>query len=234
MKILAVETATRCQSVAIIDDQALLGQEIHEDCESHTSVLIPTIETLLSSVDLDLTDLDGLAVSIGPGSFTGLRVGLSATMAFRLVTNLPIVTVPTLEAMAWNAFGRTTGILCPLLKSRVGEVYWAQFQWKGDSLVRLSEDTVQSVEQIAQSIEAPSLMFGEGWLANRDVFRDLLGDRCLEGSPEIMQASARSVGLASLSSFKAKRYATRRLSPRYIQRAKAEVAWETKAPQASS
>ncbi len=129
MKILAVETATRCQSVAIVDDFQVLAQETHSDCASHASVLVPSIDRLLQSLTLSLKQLDGLAVSLGPGSFTGLRVGLSTMVGFRLATRLPLVTVSTLEAMAWNVKDESRQI-CPILKASRGEVYWALFRWE--------------------------------------------------------------------------------------------------------
>ena len=120
MKLLAVETATRCQSVAIVEDHQVLAEESHPECASHASVLIPTIDRLLQSLGLSVPKLDGLAVSVGPGSFTGLRVGLSTMMGFRLATQLPLVTVPTLEAMAWNVKGEGRPV-CPILKASRGE-----------------------------------------------------------------------------------------------------------------
>lgn len=223
MKILAIETATRCQSVAVINDQKIIGEEKREDCSSHAGLLISTIDTLFEVIHLKINELDGLAVSIGPGSFTGLRVGLSTAMGFRIATRLPLVTVPTLEAMAWNTRGKTTIPFCPMIKASARELYWAQFQWKGDDLIRLSEDRVDLIADIEKLIQIPSLVFGEGWLASRHDLVNLLEGKCIEGPAEIMQASAYSVGLASLSDFKAKRYASTRVSPRYIQRCKAEV-----------
>ncbi len=232
MKILAVETATRCHSVAIIDDHQVLAEETHPDCASHASVLVPTIDRLLQPLGLLINQLDGLAVSLGPGSFTGLRVGLSTMMGFRVATQLPLVTVPTLEGMAWNMKGETKPV-CPILKASRGEVYWAVFQWKGDQLERMSEDRHGPLLQLIDSIENATILFGEGWLAHASELHKLLGKKAIPGPDEAMKPSAISVAFSSLSSFRSRQYAGGQLSPRYIQRAEAEVQWEAKARKAS-
>ena len=228
MKILAVETATPCHSVAIIDEYQVLAEETHSDCASHASVLVPTIDRLLQSIGLSLSQLDGLAVSLGPGSFTGLRVGLSTRMGFRLATQLPLVTVPTLEAMAWNVKGEPRPI-CPILKASRGEVYWAVFQWQSDQLARVSEDCHGPLTQLVESIKHSTVLFGDGWEAHAPELKDLFGEKAIPGPGTAMHPSAISVAFSSLSSFHARQYAGECLSPRYIQRAEAEVQWEAKA-----
>ncbi len=232
MKILAVETSTRCQSVAIVHDQQVLAEESHLVCVSHASVLVPTIDRLLQSLNLSLSQLDGLAVSIGPGSFTGLRVGLSTMMGFRLATQLPLVTVSTLEAMAWNLKNEKR-VICPTFKASRGEVYWALFQWMGGQVARISEDRHGPLSQLVDSIDKETVMFGDGWLASEGKLKELLGDRGIPGPEEAMLPSAINVAFSSLSSFHAKQYAGKQLTPRYVQRAEAEVQWEAQAQKTS-
>ena len=229
MKILAVETATSWQSVAIVEDDRVLGRSDEEAAGSHAKTLLPAIDRLLASCGMALTDLDGLAVSIGPGSFTGLRVGLATMMGFRAVTGLPLAAVPTLEAMAWNLRG-APDLLCPLLRARTGEVYWAQYQWLADgSLKPVQEERVGTLEALAQSAHAPMLMFGEGWLLHKKELCSLLGRRSSEAEeapPEAMRPSAVSVGRAGAERLSRGEAAAPGLSPRYVQRAEAELVWE--------
>ena len=232
MKILAVETATRSQSVAVVDDFQVLAQETHSRCASHASVLLPSIDRLLQSLNLPLRQLDGLAVSLGPGSFTGLRVGLSTIVGFRLATKLPLVTVSTLEAMAWNLKDEPRQI-CPILKASRGELYWALFRWEQDRLLRLSDDKHGTLSQLIDSIDELTVLFGEGWVAYTKELKNMLGEKAISGPEEAMLPSAVSVAFCSLSSFYAKQYAGDRLSPRYVQRAEAEVQWEAKAQKAN-
>lgn len=230
MLILAVETATSRQSVALVQDFEVLSKQEWDSVGSHSRQLIPTIDGVLAPLGLHIQDLDGIAVSIGPGSFTGLRVGLASVAGFRLVSDVRVVAVPTLEAMAWNLYGETK-LLCPILRSRAGEVYWALFQWKDNRLVRISDDRVGGFSALAESIEEPVLVYGEGWLANREALLGVLGSYACEPERNAMQASAVSVAKAGLPLLKSGQYAELGLTPRYVQRAEAEVVLERKTRQ---
>lgn len=233
MKFLAVETATRHQSVALMDGAVLLAEKSRADCASHAGSLVPAIQDLLASLSYPFSAIEGLAVSSGPGSFTGLRVGLSTMVGFRTVTQLPLVTVPTLEAMAWSH--RTSGHpVCPMLVARANEVYWAQFQWENGRAVRLLEDRVGTIQDVMQTIRQPTILFGEGWLRHRHVIMDAMGERAIGGAPESMNPSAYHVGLASLDAFQAGKFAGSHISPHYVQRPDAEVQWDLNARHASS
>lgn len=227
MKLLAVETATRYQSVALMDEAVLLAEKNQENCASHASALIPAIQDLLASLACPFSAIEGLAVSVGPGSFTGLRVGLSTMVGFRAVTGLPLVTVSTLEAMAWSH--RTSGRpVCPMLIARTNEVYWAQFQWQDGRVVRLLEDRVGTIQDMMDSIRQPMVLFGEGWLRHQRVIMETLGDMVIGGTPESMNPSACHVGLASLDAFQSGKLAGSHISPHYVQRSDAEVQWDRK------
>ena len=226
MKILAIDTSTRCRSVAVLDQTALLAQDIQENCSSHAGLLIPSIQRLLASTSCSLSSIEGLAVSAGPGSFTGLRVGLATMIGFRMVTGLPLVTVPTLEAMAWS-HQTCSHVLCPMLVSRAQEVYWARFQWRNGRLVRLSEDRAGSIQEVIDSISHPTVFWGEGWLRHQSLLTETLGDSAVCGSSAFTNPSAYHVGLASLSYFQTGKLAGRRLAPHYVQRAEAEIRWDS-------
>ena len=103
MKVLAVETATSWQSVAILDESRVLARHDQDAAGSHAKLLLPTIDRLFCETGLTLTQLDGLVVSIGPGSFTGLRVGLATLLGFRTISRLPLSVVPTLEGTSHPA-----------------------------------------------------------------------------------------------------------------------------------
>ena len=226
VRLLAVETATQHQSVAVLDGQAVVACSDQDARGAHAKWLVPTIDRVLASEGLTLSDLDGLAVSIGPGSFTGLRVGLATMLGLRVVTGLPLVAVPTLEAMAWNLRSADRP-LCPILKCRRGEVYWALYQWTSAGVLRcITGEQVGPLELLARSITGPTLVFGEGWQTYGNDIRLLLGARvcdACEAPLQAMAASAVSVGLAGLERLARGEVAGQGLSPRYVQRAEAEI-----------
>ena len=250
MMLLAIETATSRLSVALIKGSDVLARADQEAAGKHAKLLIPTIDQLLKASGLTLAELGGLAVSIGPGSFTGLRVGLATVMGFRMVTGLPLAAVPTLEGMAWNftptrpkrAKTRSfpvdaplseNGVLCPILKSRTGEVYWACYQWLADgTLKRIGDERVGSLAQMTQEVCGPIIVFGEGWRANREELMRLFRKRRLraqEAPPDGMNASAVSIALAGQAMLARGEIAGHSLSPRYVQRAEAELVMERRA-----
>jgi tRNA threonylcarbamoyladenosine biosynthesis protein TsaB len=224
MLLLAVETATRRQSVALLDGETSLARA-DEDAEgSHAKKLLPAIDRVLAGRRVSLQDLGGLAVSIGPGSFTGLRVGLATMLAFRTVTGLPLAAVPTLEAMAWNVRGAGQPV-CPMIKGRAGELYWALFRWQGGVLERLEEDRVGDPLTTARSLHEPTIALGDGWEAyGREIVGALAPSAEIQSAPpEAMAASAVSVGLAGLALLARGEVAGAVIAPRYIQEAEATV-----------
>src|SRR5437867_24683 len=171
MKVLAVDTATFWQSVAILDDQRIVARRDQDAGKSHSKLLLPTIDQLFRESGLSLTELNGLVVSIGPGSFTGLRVGLATLLGFRTITGLPLAIVPTLEGLAWNLRGTST-LLCPILNSRRGELYWALFRWTSDDrLERVMSEQVGTAAMLGSSLTGTVLVFGEGWTVEASAIR---------------------------------------------------------------
>ena len=227
MKILAVETATAWQSVAILNDCGVLASHGQKAAGTHGASLLPAIDCLLLQTGLMLTQLDGLACSIGPGSFTGIRVGVATCLGLRDATGLPLALVPTLEAMAWN-MRESAKTMCPVLLCRKGEVYWAMFRWNQNGLERVVGERVGSPEALGQSLTAGTIIFGEGWLLNEDRIRQsippsvpILGGRADAGTP-----SAVSVGLLGRERLRRGEVAAGAVMPQYVQRAEAELQYE--------
>ncbi len=229
MNILAVETATPCQSVALVrghDVAACL--EKHAE-GSHAKWIIPILDGVLKTAGLTVQDLDGIAVSIGPGSFTGLRVGLATVLGLRAVTKVPLVAVPTLEAMAWNV--REEGPdLCPIIKARANEAYWAVYRWtSGDRLVQVQEARFGPVELIPPCLLRPTVLLGDGWRAYETRLRPLLAAgpaRIRQAPADGMLPSAVSVARAALGRLERGEVLPYGFSPEYVQRSEAELKWE--------
>jgi tRNA threonylcarbamoyladenosine biosynthesis protein TsaB len=228
MKVLAVETSTSWQSVAILDGGRVLARHDQDAAGSHAKLLLPTIDRLFRETGLTLKQLDGLVVSIGPGSFTGLRVGLATLLGFRTISQLPLAVVPTLEGMAWNLRG-TSGLLCPILNSRRGELYWALFRWTGgDRLERVVSEQVGTPVMLGNSLTESVLVFGEGWTVEASAIRASTPSTLTmtEASDVAMKPSAVSIGLAGIERLRRGEYAETGISPLYVQRTAAELKYE--------
>ncbi|MFN3682126.1 MAG: tRNA (adenosine(37)-N6)-threonylcarbamoyltransferase complex dimerization subunit type 1 TsaB, partial [Nitrospira sp.] len=158
-----METATSWQSVAIVEDEGVVAQEQHDVGVRHGLTLLSTIDRMLKQTGLLLTDLDGLACSIGPGSFTGIRVGLATCLGLRMATGLPLMVIPTLEAMAFMVQKRTStaSLLCPILPGRSGELYWALFKsGEEGQLERVMQERVGPPEAVGASLSTDTMVFG--------------------------------------------------------------------------
>ena len=228
MKVLAVETATVWQSVAILDESKVLARHDQETAGSHAKMLLPTIDRLFHETGVALTQLDGLVVSIGPGSFTGLRVGLATMLGFRTISQLPLAAVPTLEGMAWNLRGAPMP-LCPILNSRRGEFYWALFHWTSDGrLERVISEQVGTATMLGNSLTGLTLVFGEGWTAEAEAIRASIpcAAAIAEAPESAMKPSAVSIGLAGMERLRRGDYAGSGTSPLYVQRTAAELKYE--------
>jgi tRNA threonylcarbamoyladenosine biosynthesis protein TsaB len=135
MIILGIETATPSGGVALMDEHHLLGSVLRYGGRSHSQRIMAGLDSLLHDLGLTTAKLSGVAVSVGPGSFTGVRVGLAAAKALAYAAEIPLVGVSTLEAFAYRALGADCGggvsdsppLLCPILDARRGEVYWTLY-----------------------------------------------------------------------------------------------------------
>jgi tRNA threonylcarbamoyladenosine biosynthesis protein TsaB len=174
MRILAIETSTRAGGVALIEDGRVVGQRMLNIALTHSERLMALVEGLLRDSHWTPSDLEGLALSIGPGSFTGLRIGAATVKGLGLALGLPVAPVPTLDALAAN-LPFANAPVCPLLDARKGEVYLACYRWNGEAMVRESEYQALPPDLAVAGMSAPVIVLGDGVAACRPYF-GALGD----------------------------------------------------------
>lgn len=170
MKILSLDSATECATVAIIDNDKILGETIVNYKKQHSVIMMPMIDNLLKSCSLSVSDIDGFVVSSGPGSFTGLRIGMSTIKGLVQATKKPFVTINSLDGLANNLFN-TQGIICPIIDALRGNVYTNFYRFKNNSLVALNEPQLLSMEEVIKKCSDfnESITFiGDGTLKFKD------------------------------------------------------------------
>lgn len=150
MKILGIDTSTSIGSVALIDGEHIVAEHTLNIVQAHSSRLMPAIDTVLKWGDITAAELDGCAVGTGPGSFTGIRIGIATIKSLCYALDKPIVGVSTLEAIAYN-LRWNEGLICPILDARRNEVYGAIFRG-GDEWQRLSDDSCLPIETFLANI----------------------------------------------------------------------------------
>jgi tRNA threonylcarbamoyladenosine biosynthesis protein TsaB len=180
MKILAVDTSTASGSVALLDGQELRFEYNLQSAKTHNRRLLNSVDALLGELSLTIEDMDGFAVTIGPGSFTGIRIGISTMKTLAWVLGKPYAGIPTLDALAAPLQFASLPV-CTLLDARKQEVYAALFQPDGTgSCQRVSPYQVISPQQVPSQIKGPTLFCGDGWLLYRELFLMELGSWAIE------------------------------------------------------
>lgn len=154
MKILGFESSAKSASVALCEDGELIAQAFQRSGLTHSRTLLPMAEDLLKNAGMTLNEADMIAVSHGPGSFTGVRIGVATVKGLAWGTGKQVCGVSTLLAMAWNGVCAPEGsLICCAMDARRGQLYNALFEMRGGEPVRLCEDRALSYEQVAESVK---------------------------------------------------------------------------------
>ncbi|MCR4606148.1 MAG: tRNA (adenosine(37)-N6)-threonylcarbamoyltransferase complex dimerization subunit type 1 TsaB [Oscillospiraceae bacterium] len=164
MLMLAFESSARPASVALMRDGELIAQYSQYTALTHSRTLLPMAEDMLKNCDVQISDVDIFAVAHGPGSFTGIRIGVSTVKGLAWASGKPCTGVSTLEAMAWNGISHG-GYICPVMDARRSQVYNALFEIKNGKPVRLCDDRPVSLDDLANEIKAlpsPVFILGDG------------------------------------------------------------------------
>ena len=161
---LGIDTTAVAASAALVKDGVLLSEFYTNIGLQHSRTLMPMVESLLSCCGISVKDIDRLAIAAGPGSFTGVRIGVAAVKGLALTHEIPCVGISTLEALA-NNLPVTDGIICPVMDARCNQVYNALFRYKNGMLTRLCEDRAISVADLTEELKQlaqPVIWIGDG------------------------------------------------------------------------
>ena len=156
MKLLGIESSGLVASVAVAEDGVLLGEYTTNYKKTHSQTLLPMLDELKRMTELDLSSIDAIAISAGPGSFTGLRIGSATAKGLGLALDKPLVEVPTLEGLAYNVYG-CHGLICPIMDARRNQVYTGIYEFIGDE-GQTSVDGAREQKLVLQSVMAQTAM----------------------------------------------------------------------------
>lgn len=219
MKILSIETSGKICAVALTEDNNLIKEEIIEDENTHSVKLMPLVDKLLTNTNTSISDIDLFACDIGPGSFTGIRIGVSTIKAFLDVTNKKAVGVSSLEILAENV--EENGIVCSLIDAKNNNVYCGFFEKKENVLNQIEEfkfDNINNIINFAKNINKKIFFVGDGSIAYKDMIEcELENAKVLEKS----NLNARNIGKIA---FRRSNQAvdTNNLKPMYLRKSNAE------------
>ncbi len=183
MLIFGIDTCCMAATAALMDDTKLIAQTVISHDRTHSQKMMPQVETMMAHAERDITDVDCFAAAVGPGSFTGVRIGVATAKALAQAADKPCCAVSTLHALAFNNL-TFSGILCPILDARRGQVYNALFRG-GRTLTRLCEDRAIAVEDLIEELKTQDkdvLFCGDGTFAFRSQLEEALGSRAFFAS----------------------------------------------------
>ncbi|MEJ5300721.1 MAG: tRNA (adenosine(37)-N6)-threonylcarbamoyltransferase complex dimerization subunit type 1 TsaB [Thermodesulforhabdaceae bacterium] len=204
MKLLAVDTSTWVESVAVLDNGDLLAEKVVLVRETHNRRLLETIDKTISDAGISLKDIDLFAVGVGPGSFTGIRIGITTVKALAWSLNKPIIGISSLDALA-TLFSFVQGYVCPMIDARKREVYYALYEADGSGrLRRESFYKVATPRIVAQEITEKGIkkvfFCGDGWRIYKDYFLQFLNCTIIDPPGVFNSVKASFIGASAWQS----------------------------------
>lgn len=227
MKILALECSATPASVAVLQDGKILASAYVNVKLTHSQTLLPMIENLLSNSKTDINEIEGFAISAGPGSFTGVRIGISVIKGLAAPESSPCVSVSTLRAMAEN-YSDSDCIICAVMDARCNQVYNALFDIENGEIKRLCQDRALMCDQLVTELKDLSEKSGKNIIIvgdGTDIFYPLAKDikNIKKSHPQRQYQNAVGVGFASLNDFESgNTLSPEKLLPVYLRLPQAE------------
>ncbi len=223
MRILAVDTATTSCSVAIVDQTSLLSEFTIDREETHSRHLMDMIKAVMTMAGLNFSDLDGFAVTRGPGSFTGLRIGISTIKGLVVASEKPVVGISSLETLAFQV-SYSRDLICPILDARKGEVYFSRYRFLNGHLKRQTKERVAPPDKAVDDLNESCLFVGNGALLYKEMILEKMGESAFFAP--MIQNTIRASTIAYLSMAKFENNDTddiEKILPHYIRKSDAEL-----------
>ncbi|MCR4597588.1 MAG: tRNA (adenosine(37)-N6)-threonylcarbamoyltransferase complex dimerization subunit type 1 TsaB [Acetatifactor sp.] len=235
MKILGIDSSGLVASVAVMEDGVLLGEYTTNYKKTHSQTLLPMLDEVKKMIELDLNTVDAIAISAGPGSFTGLRIGSATAKGLGLALNKPLVEVPTLEGLAYNLYG-CEAVVCPIMDARRNQVYTGIYEFTAENeLKSVMDQSAMDIHDLLRELERINkkvIFLGDGVA----VYRGVIESECqvpFSFAPAHLNAQrAGSVAaLGALYFAKGRAIPAEAHQPEYLRKSQAEREKEEKAQQ---
>ena len=234
MRILGIETATNVCSVCILEDSQLIAEYTTNITKTHSQRLMPMIKHVLVNVELIPSDIGAITISIGPGSFTGVRIGISAAKGMAMALDIKIVGVSTLDGIAYNLVNSYTDQVCVITDARRKQVYTNIYEMSNvkcqmSNMKKLTDDTVLTIEELIKKIKKKTIFIGNATTLYYDTLKKELGDLALACPSHLGIPRASSIALLGEKRLKeGKGLSHFDLKPNYVRLSDAEIRWKEK------
>ena len=222
MKILAIETSGKVCAVALAENDKLIMEKIIEDENTHSVKLMPLINEIFKENNMYLSDIDLFSCDIGPGSFTGIRIGVSTVKAFLDAKNKKAVGVTSLEVLARNI--QEDGLICSLIDAKNDNVYYGLFEKDGKVYKQIEELRFDNIENVLRNLDDKNkkiFFVGNGSIAHKDMIESKLKNAIIINDKETNSLNARNIALVAFEKNK-QAVDSNNLSPIYLRKSNAE------------
>lgn len=220
MNILAVDSCSAVAACALVSNDKLVAEAYLDHHKTHSQKLLPMIERLLEDAEFDIKDIDLFACTVGPGSFTGQRIGIATVKGLAQAMNKPCAGVSALEAMAYN-IPFTDHLLCPIMDARRDQVYNGMYKWENGELITIEKDRALALDDLLEELKGKKVIFlGDGVVPFRERLKDF------EITP--LHLSQLRGGSVALLAKKAEQISFHELMPLYLRKSQAEREYEAK------
>ena len=231
MKILALDSSGLVASVAIVSEEAMLAEYTVNYKKTHSQTLLPMLNEIITMIELDINDIDGIAIAAGPGSFTGLRIGSATAKGLGMALDKPIISIPTMDGLAYNMFG-TDKLICPLMDARRNQVYTGLYQFKGNELFTLKAQTAIEIEAIIEEInhlDKAVIYLGDGTSVYEQILAEKTRGEYYIAPAHLNRQRAGAIGMLGILYFKQNKVETAcEHQPVYLRLSQAEREREEK------
>ncbi|MBQ9278580.1 MAG: tRNA (adenosine(37)-N6)-threonylcarbamoyltransferase complex dimerization subunit type 1 TsaB [Lachnospiraceae bacterium] len=231
MKILGFDSSGMVASVAIACDDILVAEYSVNYKKTHSQTLLPMFDAVVSMTELDLDSVDGIAVAAGPGSFTGLRIGMSTVKGLGLALDKPVVAVPTCHALAYNLWG-SDKLICPILDARRSQVYTALYEFKDEEMITIKEQDAMDINDlidIINNLDRDVIFVGDGIPVFKERIEEKIKNKAYFAPAHLNRQRAGSVAALGMIYMKeGKAESADDVKPVYLRKSQAEREREEK------
>lgn len=225
MKVLAIESATITASCAVTDDGILLGEYSLSHKKTHSEKLMPLIEELMKELELKIQDVDVIAVSEGPGSYTGLRIGAAIAKSLAFACNIPIANVPTTKSLAGNIFDLEK-LIVPVMDAKAGRIYTGIYRWQGETLETVKEQFpcyIEELIEILNEYNETAIFNGDGSVSYKNLIEGKLNKKACFAPQKFNYLSASTLAAIGRNmALKGELISANSFKPQYLRLSQAE------------
>lgn len=204
MRILALDSSGLVASVAVVEEEQMIAEYTINYKKTHSQTLLPMLDEIVKMTQIELDSIDAIAISKGPGSFTGLRIGSATAKGLGLALNKPLIPIKTVEALAYNLYG-TNQIICPMMDARRNQVYTGLYEFQGEEFHVLKDQEPKSIEEVIEELNQIGrevIFIGDGIVPHKTQIEEQLKVPYHFAPAHLCRQRAGAVGVLAQSYYK--------------------------------